>query len=50
MKEVAKIKNYSISEFWYKYYVFCEYNGEEHFEYWFDTLAEAIDYVKGWLK
>ncbi len=50
MKEVAKIKNYSISEFWFKYYVFWEHDGEEYFQDWFNSLNEAIDYVNTWVK
>jgi len=51
MKEVAKIKNYSVSEFWFKYYVFWkDENGNEYNDGWFETLQEAVDYIMNWVK
>lgn len=51
MKEIARIKDYSISEFWFKYYVFWkDDNGQEFNCGWFETFKEALDYVASWVK
>lgn len=50
MKEVAKIKDFSIYEFWFRYRVYYKDQYGEHLEYVFDSLSEAIDYVKGWVE
>lgn len=51
MKEIARIKDYSISEFWFKYYVFWkDDNGQEWECGWFETFKEALDYVVSWVK
>lgn len=51
MKEVARIKDYTVSEFWFKYYVF--WKDDNNFEWdcgWFDNLQDAIDYIMTWVK
>lgn len=50
MKEVARIKDFSINELWFKYYVFLENDGNSYFQFTFDTLQEAIDYIMTFIK
>ena len=51
MKEVAKIKNYTIYEWWFRYYVYHNSeDGTEYYDWRFEELDEALDYVKGWIK
>ena len=49
MKIVKETKHFRIYKHWFKYYVYylnCIY--EEYFEYTFDELEDAIDYVEFW--
>ena len=51
MKEVAKIKEYSLKEFWFSYYVF--WKDDDGFEWEccrFENLKDAVDYIMSWLK
>lgn len=50
MKEVGKIKNFSIYEFYGMYRVYYTDPYGEHLHYIFDTLSEALDYIKFWVK
>lgn len=50
MKEVAKIKNFSISEHWFKYYVYETIDGVEYYKFCFDEFKDALDYVASWVK
>lgn len=46
MKEVAKIKNYTIYEWWFRYYVYFKIEDIEYFDWKFEDLESAINYVK----
>lgn len=46
MKEIAKIKDFSIYEFWFRYRVYYKDKYGERLQYVFDTLEEAINYIK----
>lgn len=51
MKEIGKIKDYIISEFWFKYYVFwVDDNGQEWECGWFNELREALEYIGTFVK
>lgn len=50
MRKVAEIKEYVIYEFWYSYYIFYKFDGAEVPDGRFNSLEEAIDYVKMWIK
>lgn len=49
MIEVARIKDFSIYEFWFNYRVYYKDQYGEHLEYIFETLSEALDYIKNFI-